>query len=282
MSSLPKQVGGFKESLQKASSNRPSPSPTPTQASSTNTNKNDLKRKRPEPTDIVFSQPANTGVGEEIATRIVYTLDFLKDKQEPKKFEDILSYLSLSNIDEGYKGSVRRILRTHLKVLYDPVANTYAYRAFKDIRSEEDLLKFLQNQPTAQGLKVADLRDGWAGAEDAINKLERQGKVLTIRNKKDNHPRMVWLDDPSLKFPIDQEFQDIWKQIKVPDAAAVAAALQKEKLTPASKVHTPKKVVKAPEKKKKKQRTGGKVTNKHMLGILKDYSHLSKDKEAKR
>lgn len=283
MSNLQKPAGSFKASLQKATLNdRPSPSPAPSQVSTTSTSKNDLKRKRPEPTDVVFSQPANTGTGSDIRSQIYYGLGFLKEKQEPMKAEDVLNYLSLSNVAGVYKQMITKILREHEKVVYDPIANTYAYRAFKNIRSEEALLQYLQNQPTAQGLKVSDLRDGWATPEDAINKLEREGKVLTIRNKKDNQPRMVWLDDSTLKFTVDQEFQEIWKQIKVPDAAAVAAALLKEKLTPASKIHTPKKVVKAPEKKKKKQRQGGKVTNKHMMGILKDYSHLSKDKEAKR
>ena len=65
---------------------------------------------------------------------------------------------------------------------------------------------------------------------------------------------MVWLDDPSLKFTVDDEFKAMWQHIKVPDAAAVAAALQKERLVPASKIQVVKKVAKAPEKKKKKAR----------------------------
>ena len=283
MSSLQKSVSGFKASLQKASSNdRPSPSPVPSQVSNTGVSKNDLKRKRLDPTDTVYSQPLNTGTGTDIGSRIHYALEYLKKEQASKKADDVLGFLSLLDAAEMYKRKITDILKGHQKVLYDPIANTYTYRAFKDISSEEGLLKYLQNQPTAQGLKVFDLRDGWAGAEEAINKLEREGKILTVRNKKDNHPRMVWLDDPSLKFTVDPEFQEIWKQIKVPDAAAVATALQKEKLVPASKIHMQKKVIKVPEKKKKKARQGGKVTNKHMQGILKDYSHLSKDKEGKR
>ena len=109
-----------------------------------------------------------------------------------------------------------------------------------------------------------------------IDKLEGEGKVLATRNKKDNQAKMVWLDDPSLKFTVDDEFKAMWLQIKVPDAATVAAALQKENLVPASKVQLVKKPAKVQEKKKKKARQGGKVTNKHMIGVLKDYSHLKK------
>lgn len=277
MSSLQKQLGGFKASLQKASSSdRPSPSPAPSQASNTNTGKNDLKRKRADEPVTVFSQPADTGTGTSLKVQIVYAVDHLKEKQQPMKLKDILAYLSLAHEDKAYKNRVAGALRKIEKVLYDQTADTYEYRAFKDIRSEEGLLKYLQNQPTAQGLSVKDLRDGWAGAEDAINKLEGEGKVMAIRNKKDNHPKMVWLDDPSLKFMVDPEFQAIWQHIKVPDATTVATALQKEQLVPASKIQLVKKVAKAPEKKKKKARQGGKVTNKHMMGVLKDYSHLKK------
>ena len=275
MSGLQKQ--GFKASLQKGSTNdRPSPSPAPSQASNTSTSKNDLKRKRADEPVTVFSQPADTGTGVSLAVQIMYAVDHLKEKQQPLKLKDILAFLSLTNEDKAYKKRVAAALRKIEKILYDQTADTYEYRAFKDIRSEEGLLKYLQNQPTAMGLSVKDLRDGWAGAEDAINKLERDGKVMAIRNKKDGHPRMVWLDDPSLKFTVDSEFQAIWHQIKVPDAVTVAAALQKEQLVPASKIQLTKKVAKAPEKKKKKARQGGKVTNKHMLGVLRDYSHLKK------
>lgn len=274
MSDFQKPMGGFKASLQKGSNpERPSQSPAPSQASNASTSTNGLKRKRPEET---FSQPLDTGTGESLPVQVVYATDFLKENERECKLGEILAYLSLSNHDKAYKNRVAHTLRAVDKILYDKAADTYAYRAFHDIRSAEGLLKFLQDQPTAQGIDVKKLKDGWKAAEDAVNKLESQGKVMAIRNKKDHHAKMVWLDDPSLKFTVDDEFKAMWQQIKVPDAAAVAVALQKERLVPASKIHLVKKVVKAPEKKKKKARQGGKVTNKHMVGILKDYSHLKK------
>lgn len=160
--------------------------------------------------------------------QITYATEFLKSQGTAQALKDILDYLSLQHQAEDYKRTITTILRNHPKVIYDSAKNLYSYRPLHDIRSEEELLRYLQSQHTAQGLNVRELRDGWPGAEDAINKLEKEGRLLATRNKKDNHAKMVWPDDPSLKFTIDPEFQDMWHKIKVPDALAVADALEKE------------------------------------------------------
>ena len=287
MASLSNQKSAFKASLVASSGapnkvittpqSRPSPSPGPSQASNPNTKTNDLKRKRPEATNVVYSQPDNTGTGKNTMVQITYATEFLKSKGYPQALKDILDYLSLQHEQDGYKRTITTILRNHPKVIFDSARNTYSYRPLHDIRSEEGLLGYLQSQHTAQGLNVRELRDGWAGAEDAINKLEREGRLLATRNKKDNHAKMVWPDDPSLKFTIDSEFQDVWHKIKMPDAAAVADALEREGLTPANKTRHVKKAPTVQEQKKKKApRKGGKTTNKHMEGILRDYTHLRK------
>lgn len=46
------------------------------------------------------------------------------------------------------------------------------------------------------------------------------------RNKKDNQAKMVWLDDPTLGFIIDDEFKDIWHKIKLPEPAGLAEELK--------------------------------------------------------
>ena len=207
--------------------------------------------------------------------QVKYAIDFLKDAGTPQKFKDVASYLSLQNSNQS-KQTVAIILKNHDKVIYDRAQGTYEYRPLHNIRSEQQLLGHLQAQPTAQGFPVKELKDGWAGAEDAINKLESRGKVVVIRNKKDNHAVMVWPDDPSLKLNIDPEFQDIWHKTRIPDPEAVADALEKEGMIPANKTRHVKKAPKPQETKRKAPRKGGKTTNKHMEGMLRDYSHLRK------
>lgn len=283
MSNPGSQPGGFKASLA-AKSGKPaangatksSLSPAPSQDSASAAITVDKKRKRPEVTNVVYSQPADTGTGKNVMVQVTYAIEFLKNAGTPQKFKDVASYLSLQSHDES-KQTVATILRNHEKVIYDRTQGTYEYRPLHNIRSEQQLLGFLQGQPTAQGLRVKDLRDGWAGVEEAINKLETKGKVIATRNKKDNHAVMVWPDDPSLRLAVDSEFQDIWHKIKIPEPEAVADALEQEGLITADKTRHVKKVAKPQETKKKKTpRKGGKTTNKHMEGMLRDYSHLRK------
>ncbi|KAL8710410.1 MAG: hypothetical protein Q9220_005011 [cf. Caloplaca sp. 1 TL-2023] len=257
---------------------KPAPSPTPSQVSESS--KNDLKRKRIEPPEVPYSQPRDTGTGQHIMTQITYAIDYLKSKTTPQTLSDILSYLSMQTREEGYKRAIEKILIRHDKVNYEPKregsAAVFSFRPAHNIRSPESLLGYLQAQQTAQGLSVKELRDGWPDAEDAITQLEIEDKLLVMRNKKDNHARTVWLNDPSLNFEVDEEFQNIWHKIKLPEAGALADELEREGLTPANKNRLMKKPVKIQEKTKRKGRAGGKTTNVHMAGVLRDYSHLKR------
>lgn len=260
----------------------PSPKPvaSPTPSAASETSKNDLKRKRADLPQVPFSQPADTGVGQHIMTQVTYAIDHLKKRDEPQTFAAILEYLSMQTREESYKKALEKILIQHDKVNYEPKREgrpaVFSFRPVHNIRSTESLLRYLQAQHTAQGLNVKELRDGWPGAEDAISKLESEGKLLVTRNKKDNHARMVWPNDPSLNFELDDEFKAIWHKIKLPEPGALADELEKEGLTPANKHRPTKKPVKPQEKPKRKARAGGKTTNVHMAGVLRDYSHLKK------
>lgn len=256
---------------------KPAPSPTPSQAS--DSSKNDLKRKRPAGPETPYSQPKDTGVGLQLMTQITYAIEFLKNKTKPQTLFDILSFLSLQTQDDQSKKKIEHVLIYHQKVNYEPKTEDtpalFSFRPAYNVRSRESLLQYLQSQRTAEGLSVRELKDGWINCEDEIDKLEAEGKLLVTRNK-DKHAKMVWPNDPSLSFEIDEEFQNIWHKIKLPDPEALAQELEKEGLTPANKNRVIKKPVKIQEKPKRKARAGGKTTNVHMAGVLKDFSHLKK------
>lgn len=213
-------------------------------------------------------------------TQITYAVEYLKTKGTPQTLTDLLSYLSLQHREDDYKQAICGILMKHDKVEYERMNDggegTFSFRPVHNIRSGDRLLGYLQSQPTAQGLSARELRDGWPGAENAIDELEQQGKLLVTRNKKDNHAKMVWPNDPSLKFRIDDDFQSIWHKIKLPEPGALADELKREGLTPADKKGIKKTQTKTQEKKTKKPRKGGRTTNTHMAGVLRDYSHLKK------
>ena len=256
---------------------------TPQTASSTSTPTptNDPRRNKHN-AEVVYSQPANTGTGKDIMTQVFFAIEHMKNKGVPLKFSDIVSYLSLQHRahEQGYIQALRSILQVHEKVEFDPRGangeGTFAFRPPHNIRSAEQLLQKLQAQTTGAGMNVRELREGWPQVEETINKLEKEGKLLVTRNKKDDHAKMVWANDPTLIVHFDEEFRQIWDKIRIPDQQTVKEELEKAGITPTSK----NKVVKAPpnveQKKVKKPRRSGKTTNTHMMGILRDYSHLKR------
>lgn len=286
MSYLDSQLSAFKSSVSSSSakiaSKRTVAGPisraaTPTQPPQAH--KADLKRKRVEQNEV-YSQPADTGTGKNIMTQVVYAIDYLKDKGTPQTLNDLLSYLSIQHRDSDYKKAIETILKKHEKINYvcgnDGGEGTFSFRPFMNIRSKDSLLGHVQAQRTAQGISVKDLKDGWLGAEAAVDELDKEGKLLVTRNKKDNHAKMVWANDPSLISTIEPEFQSIWQKTRLPESKALADELERVGLTPADKNRNVKKVTKPEAKKTRKPRKGGKTTNTHMAGVFKDYSHLKK------
>ncbi|KAL9115177.1 MAG: hypothetical protein Q9227_000971 [Pyrenula ochraceoflavens] len=212
----------------------------------------------------------------EIRTAVMHTQEWLKLKpSEGKTIHDCVRYASLQRESAEIQFQYKDYLRNHPKVKYDPETKLYSYKPTLDIRTADQLLAYLQNQKSAQGVSVKDLKDGWNDVEtEAIDSLEAEHKLLVIRNKKDNHAKHVWADDPTLHVRIDGEFQTIWRGIPLPEQGEIVKELTRAGLTPAGKTSAP--VIKKAkvEKTKKKARRSGKTTNQHMVGILRDYSHL--------
>ncbi|KAI9806076.1 MAG: hypothetical protein M1833_004483 [Piccolia ochrophora] len=290
MSHLQKQIDAFQTNLsstsKKLSTKRgldaPHSVPTPPSAPGT-PSKNELKRKRADVPAAVYSQPADTGTGRNIMTQVTYAVEYLKSKETAQPLSQILSYLSLKSPDT--QRNISMILKRHERIEYkrDPGhaswdSGTYRFRPIHNIRSANELLAFLVNQPTAQGLSVRELKDGWSGAEDAIDTLESRNQILVTRNKKDNHAKMVWANDPSLAQNVEGEFQHLWFRIALPGKDDTPRELERAGLKPTS--DDPATRIAAPtnekKKKQKKPRKGGRTTNLHMQGILRDYSSIKK------
>lgn len=251
--------------------NAPSPANSTTSAG---------KRKRTEPNEVPYSQPAITGTGQEFATQVIYAIDYIKDKDKPLSFDDIVGYLSLHNAPEQYITTLQRILRAQSRLEYNRKGlngvGTFAYRPFHNVRSADDLKGYLQKRTTAQGVSVKELKDGWKGADKAIAVLERAGEVLVTHLKKDNAPKMVWQNDPTLVHHVDVDFHRLWHSAHLPaDPEELRSRLEQAGLKPAS-APKPAVTAKAKDKKKKVSRRVGRQTNTHMNNILRDYSHKRK------
>ncbi len=244
----------------------------------------------------IYSQPENTGVGAAIGTNIVYALDYLKQQGgKPVSLAVVLSHLNLNREPETVQRQIVERMRHHPRITWRPDAsgagvggsggdNTWATGTYEHkpiiphVKNNTALLQYLQRRTDAQGVSVKDLKDGWPDCEAALAELEREHRVLVVRTKKDNHPRMVWLDDPSLCHGVEPEFQALWHRSEIPSLEDIVRKLAAAGQKPTSEDPRLLAMAQPKEKRQKKraQRRTGKSTNTHMEHLLKDYSHMKR------
>jgi transcription initiation factor TFIIE subunit beta len=206
-------------------------------------------------------------MGQHLFTQLTYAVDYLKSHSEPIPAEKIASYLSTKMTP-----AFLHLLQNNPKITYHAESELYEFRPLHNIRNASSLLATLVNQPTGQGLVVKELKDGYTNVEEDLKSLEAQGSVLVIRGKKDGLARMIWYNDSKMNISISDEFKEMWHSLKVPEAADLPKELEKLGMTPASVDPRSIKKVVVEKEKKKKGRRRGKITNTHLVGILRDYS----------
>ncbi|KAK6205216.1 TFIIE beta subunit core domain-containing protein [Scheffersomyces amazonensis] len=299
MSDLSAQLSAFKNKLKngpsviaarrpigiKSNNNNNSTPPTPrstnlsnstssiSSPSSRNGNGSGTKRSNESVTDILkrqkLSNDGNLLSGSHLATYLLLATEYIKQYDHPIPVSKLSDYLSFD-----VHLTLMPLFKEIDRINYDPEADTIQYVSLHNIRSPEDLLNFLRGQITFKGTPVKDLKDGWAGCIAAINSLEEENKILVLRNKKENAPRMIWINEGPKLGSIDDEYKVMWNDVKLPDPDNLYQSLIDQGLKPTGA--DPNLIKKKPQQQEKKQKKArrGKITNTHMKGILKDYSQL--------
>lgn len=261
----------------------PAPVPAPTTAStSESTSTPSAKKKRPK-TNIVYSQPADTGTGTNVNTQLVYAIDHLKSTHNPMRLQDIAI---VTNTPLETDAVLLEKFKSHDRILWDPKTDLYSYRHEFSFRNKAALLTEIQRQTRkGGGIPVRALKESWKEAPLAIEELEKEGDVLVTRTVKDGQLRMVFWneikpDDESGGKQVETEFFDLWHSLKVPNDVDLLRALHAEGLQ-ATAEEMP--IPKAPSNMKKKGKRSAprqrqaKITNTHLKGEI----DLSRDYERK-
>ena len=198
----------------------------------------------------------------------VYALARLKEKfPENISKDDLVAYtLPVPKRDEATIKQFLAQLNLNPKISYDKESDSFVFKPEHNITDADSLLKFLQDQDSAMGIQVSKLKDGWPDCEETIDRLEAEHRLLVNRNKKDHHPRIVWLDDPTLQAPLDQEFRDLWDKIVLPSVEDTIRELRKMNHKTTGEPAVQDAGVKKP-KEKRKTRRGQKITNVHMQAL---------------
>ncbi|KAG2032853.1 hypothetical protein BDR03DRAFT_903275 [Suillus americanus] len=264
-----------------ASVSTPAPAPT-TASTSESTSTPSAKKKRPK-TNIVYSQPADTGTGTNVNTQLVYAIDHLKSTHNPMRLQDIAI---VTNTPLETDMVLLEKFKSHDRILWDPKTDLYSYRHEFSFRNKAALLTEIQRQTRkGGGIPVRALKESWKEAPQAIEELEKEGEVLVTRTVKDGQLRMVFWneikpDDESGGKQVEKEFYDLWHSLKVPNDVDLLKALRAEGLQ-ATAEEMP--IPKAPSNVKKKGKRSAprqrqaKITNTHLKGEI----DLSRDYERK-
>ena len=290
---LEKQASAFRGTLASASTKigDPSkkaslapPSPSPSNTSDNNTTPS-AKRKRMAIPPAHIPEP--TSFGSDVMTHMQYAVDYIKKRGETLTMDDLIGYLGLKNHSEQHKKELVTVLRRHPRLEFKPEKDssdqgwqkgTYAHRpVIPGVKSAESLLAYLQRKTDASGVSVKDLKDGWADCEETLGDLEGKQKILIVRTKKDNLPRYVWANDPSLHYEVQQEFREMWARVPLPSLDEMHKKLVSVGQKPTSDDPRKAAVGTNLNQKKQKKRTSkkiGKATNVHMQHLMQDYSHI--------
>ncbi|TDL26860.1 transcription initiation factor IIE subunit beta [Rickenella mellea] len=276
MSSLARDAAAFKSSLQRQDfttwhSNPQNATPDSTQASSPPPEPSQKKKKQK--SNIVYSQPADTGTGTNVNTQLVYAVDHLKQQGNPMRLQDLAI---ITNTPLDTNATLLERFRAHDRVIHDPKTDLYSYRHDFTFRTKQQLLTEIQRHTRkGGGLSVRSLKDSWKEAPAAIEELEKDGDVLVTRTAKDGQMRMVFWNELKPEegnggMPVEQEFQEVWHKLKVPPDADLLRSLANEGLQ-ATAAETP--VPKAPVGRKKGRKQAprqrqAKLTNAHLRGDI--------------
>jgi len=196
-------------------------------------------------------------------------VEYIKEQDQPVSIGKLQQTLSFD-----VEHTLLPLLKEIDRVKYDENNRTLEYVSLHNIKTADDLLEFLRKQTTFKGISVKELKDGWAGCIRAIDDLEAEDKILVLRNKKENAPRLVWANAGGKVGAISDEFKKMWVDVKLPEPDVLYQSLIDQGLKPTGA--DPSLVNKIPQQQEKKQKKArrGKITNTHMKGILKDYSQL--------
>ncbi|KAH9922334.1 transcription initiation factor IIE subunit beta [Epithele typhae] len=190
------------------------------------------KKKRPK-SNIVYSQPADTGSGTNINTQLVYLVNHLKSHGNPMRLQDLAIYTS-TPVDTD-KVLLEKF-RGHDRVVHDPKTDLYSYRHDFNVRNKAALLTEIQRQTRkGGGLSIRTLKESWKEAPQAVEELEKEGEVYVTRTMKDNQMRMVfWNEVKPVEdqggMAVDTEFSDLWHKLEVPNDVDLLKALASEGL----------------------------------------------------
>lgn len=165
------------------------------------------------------------------------------------------------------------------------------YKPDYDLRTPADLVALLKERflnpggngarnSSAAGMRLAELRESYPAARDAIEELgkvepKEDREVLILRGQRDGAIKQVFWNPLRGKDAkgVDDEFKELWHELKVPDLVDLPKELEREGLSTTDMLDAPisaAQLAANAKNKKKKKGTGArrfKLQNTHLEGV---------------
>lgn len=220
----------------------------------------------------------NTGEKPNVLLLMTYIHEYLRAQKEPKKGPDIIHYLEQNGYlhEPSVPKNIINALRNQsvIKFIPDPQlseqkwgSGTYEYLGrLGGIKDEVGLLAHLQAKKITGPLQYKELEDTWSECGTALELLERDHKIVIMREK--GRPKHIFIDDATLHHKVAPEFLHMWQDIQVPCGKDGIMRLDTGEQKSVSTNHSRR----AKGGVKKPRRKHGITTNIHMQHLLQDFS----------
>lgn len=154
----------------------------------------------------------------------------------------------------------------------------YAFKPTFKLRDRKSLLRLLEKYDIQGkgGILLDDVMESLPNAEKILKQLEQTDSVIII-NRTVDKKRVLFYNDKSLKFPVEEDFQKMWRSVAVDgmDEQKIQDYLEKQGINSMQDLNS-KKITPIQKRKKSavRKKTNFKKTNDHVADILKDYSDV--------
>nr|XP_002128543.1 general transcription factor IIE subunit 2-like [Ciona intestinalis] len=161
-----------------------------------------------------------------------------------------------------------------IQVISEGAATQFSFKPKYNIKDKKALLKLLDrhDQRGLGGIRMEDIEEGLPRAKKCIKLLGDKILFVTRPDKK----QIVFYNDKSCEFPVDEEFQQLWRSVTVDsiDDEKIEEYLNSHGITSMQDNAVKKPAVQKRKKTNRKRKF--KTHNDHLDGLLEDYSEKSK------
>ncbi|KAF9439789.1 transcription initiation factor IIE subunit beta [Macrolepiota fuliginosa MF-IS2] len=218
MSKLAVDAAAFKATLHKQSYSFWHSQPAPeTSAKLTTGNLYSTQEETAQMQYVIYSQPADTGVGTNVNTQLIYAVNHLKSMHNPMCLQDIAI---VTNTPINTDTFLLKKFCSHNKVQYDPKTDLYFYKHKFSFHNKAALTEIQCQICKGGGISIHALKKSWKEAPQAIEELEKKDEVLIMCTVKDSQLCMVFwneikLDEEGGGRLVEKEFNELWHSLKV-------------------------------------------------------------------